>query len=440
MPAFEQPGEERIRGEEALPPITAPDGSGELHAPTAPTLHHSIPQGLNLPPGWLLQVDPWPQPVDARLLLDALCQLLRLFVVLPMWAAETLALWILHTYAFELRDVSAYIGVESPQRRCGKTTLLTILCQLVNRPVVAANVSSPSLFRAIEELRPTLMIDEADRFLKGKHELQGILNAGYSRKTAFVLRVGQPLPKSESKSQPSTLAFFSCWCPKLISQIGRLPDTLADRCIVIRMQRKTPHEECERLRNLDTMTLRRQCARFVLDHKDAIANARPQIPVTLNDRAADIWEPLLALADLAGGQWPELARQAALSLSNSAHENNPIGPLLLDILLLFISRKTDRMFTRDLLEGLNLRLHRPWAETLKGKEVTELWLAQQLRPYGVKPRTLWLDGAQAKGYFREEFTDISQRYISRSELDALADESEQPKPPATDNGQRNPGS
>ena len=92
------------------------------------------------------------------------------------------------------------------------------------------------------------------------------------------------------------------------------------------------------------------------------------------------------------------------------------------------------MFTRDLLAGHNSRLHRPWAETLKGKQVTEQWLAQQLRPYGVKPRTLWLNGAQAKGYFSEEFTDISQRYISQSELDALKQESEEPPPSATNNG------
>jgi len=141
----------------------------------------------------------------------------------------------------------------------------------------------------------------------------------------------------------------------------------------------------------------------------------------------------LALADLAGGAWPDLARQAALSLSDSANENNLIGPLLLDIMLLFISSKADRMFTRDLLAGLNNRLHRPWAETLKGKPITEQWLAQQLRPYGVKPRTLWLNGAQAKGYFSQEFTDIFQRYISQSELDALKRESEDlnPLPPTT---------
>jgi len=169
----------------------------------------------------------------------------------------------LFDFAFELRDVATYIGIESPAKRCGKTTLQTVLCQLVNRPVVAANVSSPSFFRAIEELRPTLMIDEADRFLKGKNDLQGILNAGYNRKTAYVLRVAQQLAGSESNGQTSTLGFFFCWCPKLISQIGHLPGTLADRCIVLRMQRKTRLEVCERFRNLETDTLRRQCARFV---------------------------------------------------------------------------------------------------------------------------------------------------------------------------------
>src|SRR5206468_198244 len=109
----------------------------------------------------------------------------------------------------------------------------------------------------------------------------------------------------------SGLVAYSCWCPKAIAAIGRLPDTLADRCIVIRMERKTPDEECERLRNLDGLELRRQCAQFVVEHGRAIVQARPEIPEELNDRAADIWEPLLALAELAGGEWPAKAREAA---------------------------------------------------------------------------------------------------------------------------------
>src|SRR5207245_6803084 len=103
-------------------------------------------------------------------------------------APEALAVWILHTYAFHLRDVTSYIGIESPEKRCGKTTLLTVLSELVNRPVVAANISSPAFFRVIEETRPTLLIDEGDTFLQGNDELRGILNAGYSRDTAYVLR------------------------------------------------------------------------------------------------------------------------------------------------------------------------------------------------------------------------------------------------------------
>src|SRR5262249_32950756 len=116
----------------------------------------------------------------------------------------------------------------------------------------------------------------------------------------------------------SALAKFSCWCPKAISRIGRLPETLADRCIVIRMQRKTSRECCERLRKLEPSTLKEGCERFVGERAEEIAAAAPEIPPSLNDRAADIWEPLLIIADLAGGEWPGLARQAAIHLSATA--------------------------------------------------------------------------------------------------------------------------
>jgi hypothetical protein len=204
-----------------------------------------------------------------------------------------------------------------------------------------------------------------------------------------------------------------------MAAIGRLPDTLADRCIVIRMQRKTPNEQCERLRNLQADALRQQCARFVGDHRAQIAEARPEIPESLNDRAADIWEPLLALADLAGGSWPELARQAAVSLTATTQENNPIGSLLLDIYVSFAAANADRLFTRDLLGRLNSFMGRPWAEMHRGKEITDLWLARQLRPYGVRSRTVWLGERHAKGYFQADFMEVFRRYIPKSEVEAL---------------------
>src|SRR5205823_13495567 len=138
----------------------------------------------------------------------------------------------------------------------------------------------------------------------------------------------------------------------------------------------------------------------------------------LNDRAADIWEPLLALADLAGGDWPQLARQAATNLTASMQENNPISSLLLDILLMFALSNRDRLFTRSILEGLIDRPDRPWAELRRGKQITDIWLAQQLRPYGIRPRTVWMDGEHAKGYVQEDMKDVFRRYIPSSEWEA----------------------
>ncbi len=363
-------------------------------------------------------LEPWPEPVDGGLLLNDLRRTLTRFVVLPQWGAEALALWTLHTYAFELREVGAYVGIESPEKRCGKTTLVAALSELVSRPEVAANISPPAFFRVIEETRPTLLIDEADTLLPGNDALRGILNSGYKRRTSYVVRVNS---QGSGVEGPMGLARFSCWCPKLISTIGSLPETLADRCIVVRMHRKTASERCERLRELDGETLRRCCLRFVADRAAEIAGARPEIPAGLNDRAGDIWEPLLALADLAGGEWPKGAREAAVGLSGGSQENGPIGSLLLDMVVAFATTGAERMFSRDVVERLEGMGSRPWEELRKGRAISEIWLAWQLRPYGLRPRTMWIGEAAAKGYVGAEVMEAARRYVSRAELEELGE-------------------
>lgn len=397
---------------------------------------------MNLPP-----VEPWPEPVDGRILLEALRQVLARFVILPRWAAETLALWIVHTYAFELRDVSTYIGIESPVRRCGKTTLMTLLSELVNRPEVASNISSPAFFRVIDETRPSLLIDEADTMLIGNNQLRGILNSGYSRKMAYVVRVTSEREEMETRRRGdagtrgqdrggegaagtrrtrrgSRLARFSCWGPKAIAQIGHLPETLADRCIVIQLQRKMATEECDRIKDLATVdlsALRQKCARFVLDHAAAIAEARPEIPELLNDRAADIGEPLLVLSDLAGGDWPKLAREALVGLTSRAQDNNQIGLLLMDLFVLFARAGQGRAFSRTLVAALNATDDRPWANLRNGKGINDAWLADQLRPFSIRSKTMWINQTAAKGYLEADFADAFRRYISPSQVAALRD-------------------
>jgi len=151
-----------------------------------------------------LPIEPWPEAVDGWTLLNEIKAFLTCFVVLPRWAAETVPLWTVHTFAFELRRVATYLGLESPVRECGKTTLMTLISKLVNRPLPASNVSSPAFYRSIHELHPTLLIDEADTLLPGNAQLRGILNAGYTQDMAYVLRI-------VSERGGSRLARFSCW-------------------------------------------------------------------------------------------------------------------------------------------------------------------------------------------------------------------------------------
>jgi len=391
------------------------------------------PAGLdesNDPMASFKPVEPWPESVDGRALLDELKAFLLCFVVLPKWAAETVALWIVHTYAFELRRVSSYLGIESPEKECGKTTLMSLISRLVNRPEVASNISSPAFYRAIEELRPTLLIDEADTLLPGNAQLRGILNSGYTREMAYVLRVtSEPVqdsgnPEAQHRPKPkggSRLARFSCWGPKAIAQIGHLPDTLRSRCILIRMQKKTAQEECERYAEDKPLLLRlrRQCARFVLDRASAIATALPELPKELGDRSVQIWEPLVVVADLAGGEWPKLAREAAVGLSGGAAANSPIGSLLFDIWYLFATVGGGRMFSRTLVQGLNSLPDRPWGEKRNGKGITEAWLAEQLQPYGIRPEPMRVGQVQARGYFEADFQEVFHRYMSRADMDAL---------------------
>src|SRR5688572_27035323 len=357
-------------------------------------------------------------------------------------AAEALALWVVHTYAFTLRQVTTYIGVVSPEKRCGKTTLLELLGLLANRSLTAANISSSALFRAIEETQPTLLIDEADTFLQGRDELAGILNAGYRKNNSYVVRIAPTKPHErtgrtsyaspENQTAPefaqwsneradgspsgTDFAKYSCWCPKVMAAIGRLPDTLADRCILITMQRKMPGEKCERIRRLNAADLRKRCAEFVRANSPQLANAQPEIPSTLNDRAADIWEPLFAIADLAGGDWPELARQAAQKLSASDDDLTLIGYFLKDLRNLMILKHVEKMLSRDIIAALNPMHNRPWEDLRRGREINEWWLGWQLRQLGIRTKTMRVADAMAKGYTLADIEAAFRRYVPNPEL------------------------
>ena len=240
-------------------------------------------------------------------------------------AAEAIALFVAHTHAHDAADISPILAVTSPEKRCGKSNLLILLQFLVPRPLPTSNVTSAALYRAVEFFHPCLLIDEGDSFLTDKEDLRGILNSGHNRALAIVIRtVGDD-------HEPRA---FSTWSPKVIALIGQLSDTLVDRSIDVRMQRKLAHEYVERMpthRELleTTEDLRRKLARWAQDNSDALESGDPEIPTELHDRARDNWRPLLSVADLVGGRWPSRAREAALHLSGLVEEDSSLAVLLL---------------------------------------------------------------------------------------------------------------
>src|SRR5262249_19350632 len=257
-------------------------------------------------PHW--KFEPSPDPVDGAALLNAVRQIFRRYIVLPQGADIALSLWVLHAWTMDAGEISPFMVLMSPTKRCGKTSVLILIYFLTPRSELAANITASSLFRYIEELRPTLLIDEADSFVKDNEELRGILNSGHTKAAANIIRNveinGEHKPRR-----------FSTWAPKAIATIRPVADTLEDRSIVVQLQRKPPGAKVERLRRRDCdefAALRNRAARWAADNFGALRDPDPQIPRELNDRAADNWRPLLAIADIAGGTWPQDARRAAL--------------------------------------------------------------------------------------------------------------------------------
>lgn len=350
---------------------------------------------------------PWEQKVDGPELLSAIEELCSRFVVLPAGAGVVLALWVPHTHAFDAARATPYLAVESPEKRCGKTLLLEVIGQMVRRPLTTSNISLAMVFRVIECAAPTLLIDETETFLENHDGLRGVLNGGHRRAGAYVIRgVGDDYEPKR----------FSTWCPKALALIGKLPDTLQDRSIVIEMRRKTAGEKVDPFRpellEIEFEQLRRKLVRWAQDTVPALERAEPELPKELGDRAADCWRPLLAIADAAGGNWPRIAREVAVRFSGSgAQEDESANVMLLaDLRDLFASRG-ERVTSAEIVAALAMMESRPWPEWRHGKPMTVRQLAHLLKGFGISPRQLWVDNEKVRGYELADFEDAFKRYL-----------------------------
>lgn len=352
-------------------------------------------------------------PPNGADLLDALHDFLCTFVVYPSAdAACAHTLWVAHAHLMDAWESTPRIAFLSPEPGSGKTRALEITETLVPRPVEAINTTPAYLFRKVSDPAglPTILYDEIDTLFgpraKDNEEIRGILNAGHRR--------GAMAGRCVVKGRTVETEELPAYCAVALAGLGNLPETILTRSVVVRMRRRAPGETVEPYR-------RREHARIGNVIRDALAvwatsigkraaTLYPDMPEGVADRDADVWEALLAIADLAGSEWPQRARVAAVSLVSDAKAATPsLGVrLLTDLRQVFGA--DNAMFTITILEALTKIEESPWGD-LKGKPIDARKLARMLNTYGVTSKQVRVGAATAKGYTREDLFDPWTRYL-----------------------------
>ncbi|QSY50494.1 DUF3631 domain-containing protein [Streptomyces griseocarneus] len=354
-------------------------------------------------------------PSEGEQVLSDLRAQFRRYVVLPNEDALTaVTLWVAATHLQTAWQHAPRLAVVGPAKRCGKSRLLDVVTETVHDPLITVNASPAAVFRSITENPPTLLVDEADtlfgsaKVAEKNEEMRGLLNAGHQRNRP-TLRVSGP---NHEVSKFPTFAMAA------LAGIGDLPDTIMDRSVVIRMRRRRPGEKVAEFRTVrDTPALHalrdRLMAWLAPLHATAM-DLTPPMPV--EDRAADTWEPLIAVADLAGGPWPEAARAACLAMTKHEAEQDQDNSalnirLLADIRRVFAAEGNPAIIrTSRLIDSLNEDAESPWPG-YSDKGLTARGLQLLLKDYGIgSANRRFPDGHQAKGFTRLQFTDAWARY------------------------------
>lgn len=322
------------------------------------------------------------------------------------------ALWIVHAHMMEAWFTTPRLAFMSAEKESGKTRALEVTELLVPEPVLSINISPAALVRKVAMGPVTILYDEIDALFgtAGREEanvdVRSILNGGYRR--------GAKVHRCVTRGKVVELEELDAFAPVALAGLRTLPDTLASRSILIRMQRRAPDEHVEpfRLRKVQpqalaiTMAVSEWCATIA----DQMESAEPDMPSGIVDRAAECWEPLLAVADAAGNHWPKRARDAAIALVAGAIDDVQTRGVELLEHIRDAFGGDDRIWTETLLSRLVDRPESPWKD-IRGKALDDRGLASRLRPYRIKSRDIKISGTVRKGYRVEDFSDAWKRYV-----------------------------
>lgn len=355
-------------------------------------------------------VQPWPEPVNGSEVLDDVLAALQKHVIADKETLHAASLWVCMTWLVEHATVLPLAMITAPEPGCGKSTLLTTMAKMSFKPLQASNTTTAAMFRAIEAIRPTLFIDEADTHLNNDEGMRGIINSGHTRDSAYVMRtVGEDF---ETKT-------FSTWCAKALCGIGSLPETIESRSIILKLRRKMPHEKAGNLRHSDPAVfdvIKQKLARWSADNGKAFGKLHPVMD-GLSNRDADNYEPLISIAMLAGGDWENRITKAALILTHSDNDNRSIGTKLLDACrTAFEVLKTDKISTAKLIAEISNDDESPFAAFTRGQPIRPDQLSKLLRKYDIAPKTIRFSNSDStkRGYDKRQFEEAFAAYLDGS--------------------------
>ncbi|MFD7920531.1 DUF3631 domain-containing protein [Streptomyces sp. NPDC059740] len=359
--------------------------------------------------------------IDATALLEEVEAHIRRFSVFPTDGAYVaVVLWVIHAHLLDCFDSTPRLAFLSPEPGSGKTRALEITETLVPRPMAAVDASAAALFRSVSGVdgqRPTILFDEIDTVFGPKagdnEQLRGFINAGH--------RKGRVMYRCVGDGANQTVQAFPSFCAVAVAGLGSLPDTILTRSVIIRMRRRARNEHVEQYRigtnEPEGHLLRDRIAAWADQVRDQITGAFPAMPDGVTDRPADVWEPLLAIADVAGGQWPERARAACLQFVRAAQQDDKgsLGIRLLTDLRDHVMVGVDRLPTIAILDRLTALDDAPWAD-LDGKPLDNRRLSRMLRDYQtatntpIVSRNIRTTGGILKGFYAEDLADAWERY------------------------------
>lgn len=353
----------------------------------------------------LQDIEPWPDPVDLQTVLYEADANLRRYIFMAPEHYTAAVLWAAHTHITDLIGVSPRLAIQSPMPGCGKTALLECLSLLVPRSLMAASITSSSIFRLIEAAQPTLCIDEADQLFRGDNpDLIAIINSSHRKSNAYVWRVEEVLP---GQYQPVR---FSTWAPIMLAGIRQFPPTIQDRSVVIRLQRALPGEVPEHLRDGYSSDLVNCGRKLVRCAEDIVVLPDVVMPRNLANRDGDNWRPLFQIAHMAGGEWPTRVLSAAnAAITASEDDIGRLTRLLFDIRDAFGER--EKMSSENIVDYLLNIDDGPYQEANRGRPINQYWLSQQLKGIIVGGSKTIRDGNKTpKGYEQSQFKGPWRRY------------------------------